>query len=786
MAPYKRKTPEEILESIYRLHRGKLKILIGSVSGSGKTYHMLQEGRLLQKQGIDVVYSAVSTMQRPETVQQLEDLERVPSIHWWKEGQEQKDLPLEALLERNPEVVLVDGLAHRNREGAPFPTRLEDIRYLMDKGISVITTINVYELAGVGEEIFKLTGIKADETVPMNTLELADEVRLIDVSPETILKRMEEGILGDRAHPALSRRGNLGVLREAALRLVAEGVNDSLEKHREELGLIGPSGASERILVSAQYHWNGSLHIRRGQQIAKRLGGELLVVTFVPAGKPLTKEQQAFRQSIGKLVKRVDARFEELPLSRVRALPSALVRYAIQNNVTRIVMGHSQKSRWQEKWQGSIANRVLRKTRNIDVFLMADRAVEEGERILPVKSALPQKTQRFHRLTAQEIQNRADTIRRGSFKVYIGAAPGVGKTYKMLQEGNLLLGRGIDVVIGLLETHGRKETLEQIGALPVIPRAKIRYQSAQLEEMDTDAILARRPEVVLVDELAHTNVPGVAARKRYEDIIRLLENGISVITTVNVQHLESLNDAVAQLTGVRVRETVPDYILRLANEVELIDITPQMLQERMKEGKIYAAEKIGQALESFFKIGNLIALRELALREIADDVDERLEAWERDAALRGPWSRREVIFVCVDLEPRAERLIRRGFRIAHRLKAEWYVHYAHCGGELSAEERKQLDTLRQLTERLGGIMETAETGGGKRLHRHLLARMNEVQATQLIIGQSRKPLWRTLFKKNFVHYLLRHARHIDMLILADYKPHVAGQGRGMSKRKSCP
>ncbi len=776
MAPYKRKTPEEILDSIYRLHRGRLKILIGPVSGSGKTYHMLQEGRLLHKQGIDVVYSAVSTMQRTETVQQLEALERVPSIHWWKDGQEQKDLPLETLVERNPEVLLVDGLAHRNREGAQHPTRLEDIRFLMDKGISVITTINVYELAGVGEEIFRLTGIKADETVPMNTLELADEIRLIDVSPETILKRMEDGILGNKAHPALSRRGNLGVLREVALRLVAEGVNDSLEKHREEQGLIGPSGATERILVSAQYHWNGSLHIRRGQQIAKRLGGDLLVVSFVLAGKKLSKEQQAFRQSISKLVKRVDARFEELPLPRVRALPAALVRYATENNVTRIVMGHSQKSRWQEKWQGSIANRVLRKTRNIDVFLMADRAREEGERILPVKSASAKKLPRFHRLTTQEIQNRVDTIRHGTFKVYIGAAPGVGKTYKMLQEGNLLLGRGIDVVIGLLETHGRKETLEQIGVLQVIPRAKVAYQGVQLEEMDTDAIITRHPEVVLVDELAHTNVPGVATRKRYEDIIRLLENGISVITTVNVQHLESLNDAVAQLTGVRVRETVPDYILKMANEVELIDITPQMLQERMKEGKIYAAEKIRQALESFFKIGNLIALRELALREIADDVDERLEAWERETALRGPWSRQEVIFVCVDLEPRAERLIRRGFRIAHRLKAAWYVHYAHCSGELSSEQRKQLDTLRQLTERLGGTMETAEAGSGKLLHRHLLARMNEVRATQLIIGQSRKPLWRTLFKETFVHYLLRHARHIDMLILADYDPHVAGQG----------
>lgn len=773
MAPFKRKTPEEILYSIYRLHRGKLKIIIGSVSGSGKTYHMLQEGKQLKQQGIDVVCSAVSTMQRADNVQQLEELKRVPSIHWWKHGVEQKDLPIDALLERNPEVLLVDGLAHRNRQGAKFPNRLEDIRYLIDHGISVITTINVYELDGVEELIYKITGIKADETVPLNTLELADEVRLIDVSPETILKRIDEGILGDKAHPALSQRGNLGVLREVALRLVAEGVNDTLEKHREEQGLVGPSGAAERILVSSQYHWNGSLYVRRGQQIAKRLGGDLIVVSFVLANKTLTKEQQAFRQSIRKLVKRVDARYDELSIARLRKLPSALVRYAIQHNVTRIVMGHSQKSFWQELWQGSIANRVLRKTRNIDVFLMADRAREEGERILPVKSGRTKQGEKFHRLSEVEIQKKMDSIRRGTFKVYIGAAPGVGKTYKMLQEGNLLQQKGIDVVIGLLETHGRKETKEQIGEVTIIPRAKIQYQSTVLEEMDTEAIIARHPEVVLVDELAHTNVPGSKTHKRYEDVLQILEAGISIITTVNVQHLESLNDAVEQLTGVRVRETVPDAIFKMANEIELIDITPQMLQERMREGKIYAPEKIDQALNSFFKIGNLIALRELALREIADDVDERLEAWDRDAALRGAWSRREVIFVCVDLAPRAERLIRRGFRIAHRLKAEWYVHYAQCGSTIHEEERKRLDSLRLLTERLGGIMVVTEAERSTNIHKHLLDRMNEVQTTQLIIGQSRKPLWLTLFKETFVHYLLRNARHMDMLIVADFDPLVA-------------
>ncbi|AIQ49482.1 histidine kinase [Paenibacillus sp. FSL R7-0273] len=770
MAPYKRKTPEEILDSISRLHAGRLKIIIGSVSGSGKTYQMLHEGKLLKRQGIDVVISAVSTMQRADTIEQSLDLERVPSIRWQKDGREQKDLPLTALIERNPEVVLVDGLAHRNRSGARFPTRLEDIRYLMEQGISIITTINVYELAGVAMIIYEKTGLRAEETVPLHTLELADEVRLIDVSPETILNRISEGVLGDQLHPAMSHRGNLGVLREISLRLVAEGVNDSLEKYREEQGLIGPSGAIERILVSAQYHWNGSLYVRRGQQIAKRLNGDLQVVTFIVPNQKLTKDQQVFKRSIQKLVKKVDARFEEILLPHRRKLPSMLVRYATQNNVTRIVMGHSNKNRWQEFMQGSIGNRVLRRTRNVDLFLMADRAEQEGERILPIKAKPKGAEEPFHRLSRTEIEQRIETIRRGTFKVYIGAAPGVGKTYKMLQEGNLLLKKGIDVVIGLLETHGRKETIQQVGELPVFPRARVSYQSTQLEEMDTDAIIERHPEVVLVDELAHTNVPGSRTKKRYEDVLRLLDSGISVITTVNVQHLESLNDSVEQLTGVRVRETVPDAVLKMADEVELIDVTPKMLQERMREGKIYALEKVKQALASFFKIGNLIALRELALREIADDVDERLEAWDRDGSLRGAWSRREVIFVCVDLGPRSERLIRRGFRIAYRLKADWFVHYVHCGTHKTQQEQKRLDALRHLTERLGGKMEVAETNGRRRVHHDLLTRMNEVQTTQLIVGYSRKPLWYRLFKESAVHYLLRNARHMDMLIVADFDP----------------
>lgn len=770
MDSFKRRMPEEILLSISKLQRGRLKVYIGAASGSGKTYHMLREGRSLKERGIDVVICAVSTMQRPETVEQIGDLPRIPSIHWISGGVEKKDLNLEALIERNPEVVLVDGLAHRNRKEAPFATRIEDIRFLLSRGISVITTVNVYELEGVTELARKLTGIEVTETVPADTLEEADEVVLIDATPEMLLNRAAEGHLRLGKGGSYFKHGNLALLRELALRLMAEGVNESLDKHREELGLTGPSGASERILVSTQYHWNGSIYVRRGQQIAKRLNGELLVVTFIHKNKGLSRDQAAFRRSIIKLVEKVGGVFEELPLRSRRSLPGILVDYALAHKVTRIVLGHSKQTWWQEFRQGSIVHNMLKQTRNIDIFVVADRAEHEGERILPAKLTKPQEeAELFRRLSSQEVERKIQQIRRGHFKVYIGAAPGVGKTYTMLREGNDLLKKGIHVQIGLLETHGRQDTGAQVRELGLIPRKVIDYKGARLEEMDTGEIIRRNPEVVLIDELAHTNVPGSRNKKRYEDVLEILASGISVISTVNVQHLESLNDAVEQITGVRVRETVPDHILRLADEVQLIDVAPESLQQRMREGKIYAMEKVDQALNHFFRTGNLIALRELALREIADDVDERLESWERTGSLRGPWRRKEVICVGIDLSPQAERLIRRGFRISYRLKAAWYVTYVQLERDATTDEVKlRLEHLKKLTDRLGGTFEVERAGHRRQIPGLLAAKANEHGATQMIIGQSRLSLWKELWKGSVVKKLLRQARHIDVLVVADY------------------
>ncbi|MDF2684155.1 MAG: histidine kinase [Brevibacillus sp.] len=768
---FRRKSPEEILQSISKMHRGRLKIILGAVSGSGKTYHLLMEGQSLKKKGIGVVIGILGIATRPKLAEQLEGLEKIPAICWNAQGEGRDDLDVAAIVDRDPEVVLVDGLAHRNRTEAPRPTRLDDVLYLLGHNISVIATINIYELAGMKELAERLTKaeVRIEQCVPEDTLALADEVKLLDVTPESMLKRLAEGNIEVSQTPnPLFRRDNLQVLRELALRFVANGVNEDLEDYREKHGMVGASGATERVLVSAQYNWNGSILVRRGQQVAKRLGGELLVVCFRSPTKKLTKEEATFRRSIGKLVDKVGGVSEERPLYRDMDVANELVAYAMDNNVTRIVMGQSKRTRWEEIWHGSVVHKILRKTKNIDILIVADRSERDGERVLPTKRSVPQPNL-YRRLSEEEVQQEIGKIRRGTLKVYVGAAPGVGKTYTMLREGNELAKNGIDVVVGLLETHGRKETIEQAGDLPVIARKRIPYKNVILEEMDTDEIIRRNPELVLVDELAHSNVPGSVYEKRYLDVEKILAAGISVISTMNIQHLESLNDSVEQITGIRVRETVPDHILHQADEVELIDISPKALRQRMREGNIYAMEKVEQSLNHFFKTGNLIALRELALREVADDVDERLEAWER-RTLRGPWRQQEVIFVCVNLRADSERLIRRGFRIAYRLKARWYVAYVQDHQLLTVEEQQQLEKLKKLTERLGGIFEQGKAASRRKVFTELVHQMNERQTTQAVIGQSARTRWKEIREGSVILRLLREVRHMDVLVVADHTP----------------
>jgi two-component system sensor histidine kinase KdpD len=355
----------------------------------------------------------------------------------------------------------------------------------------------------------------------------------------------------------------------------------------------------------------------------------------------------------------------------------------------------------------------------------------------------------------------------GRLKIFVGAAPGVGKTYEMLQSAHARRKAGIDVVVGVVETHGRAETEALLTGLEVLPRKRIDHKGQQLEEMDLDALIARRPQIALVDELAHTNAPGSRHPKRYLDVAELLAAGIDVYTAVNIQHIESLNDVVAQITHVRVRETVPDSVFDRADAIELIDLTPDDLIQRLKEGKVYVPKQAERALEHYFSPGNLTALRELALRRTADRVDEQLLTHMQANAIAGPWAAGERILVCISEDPRSAGLVRYTKRLADRLHAPWTAVSIETRRslQLTEEQRDRLaDTLR-LAEALGAEALTIP-GAGRRIADDLLGYAHANNVTQIVIGKASRSWWFELVRGSVVHDLVRRAGNISVHVIA--------------------
>ncbi|MGZ8405672.1 MAG: DUF4118 domain-containing protein [Nitrospira sp.] len=365
----------------------------------------------------------------------------------------------------------------------------------------------------------------------------------------------------------------------------------------------------------------------------------------------------------------------------------------------------------------------------------------------------------------------------GKLKVFFGANPGVGKTYAMLEAAHEQRRESVDVVIGVVETHGRVETQALVDGLEIIPRRAVEYRGATIMEFDLDAALARRPTVILIDELAHSNAPGMRHVKRWQDVQELLKAGITVYATMNVQHLESLNDVVAQITGVRVRETVPDSVLERADDVELIDLPPDDLLQRLKDGKVYVPEQIQHAIHNFFAKGNLIALRELALRRTAERVDQQMEVYRRDHAVVRTWPAAETIMVCVNMKPRGPRLIRAARQMAADLHAKWIAVYVQIPRHLrlpQAERDRLVQSLR-LAEQLGAEVVTL---AGDNVTQELLSYARSRNATKIIVGKPVRSLWKEWMFGSVVSELIHQSGEIDIYVITG----EAGEGQPLVRR----
>ncbi|MGA2966228.1 MAG: histidine kinase [Terriglobales bacterium] len=363
----------------------------------------------------------------------------------------------------------------------------------------------------------------------------------------------------------------------------------------------------------------------------------------------------------------------------------------------------------------------------------------------------------------QWLEECSPTTKGGRFKLFLGYAPGVGKTFTMLNEAIRRRARGEDVVIGVVETHGRKAVGELLVSLESVPRKAIEYKGALFEEMDVDAILARKPRVALVDELAHTNIEGSKNRKRYEDVFELLDAGIDILSTMNIQHLESVTPTVQGVTGIQVRETVPDWVLQRVTEVVMIDLTPEALQNRMRRGDVYPQERVGRALENFFRETNLIALRELALRQVAQQVDLNLEQRREDQAEdRGAVAIRERIAVCISSNPAAQYLVARGARMAQAMNADLFVVYTDVGRDSSEANQRTLAANVRFAENVGATIVRLT---GKSVSPAVAKFVNENHITQTVFGRSATRGWKRYFYLKAIHQFLRDAPSVDVHIV---------------------
>ena len=362
----------------------------------------------------------------------------------------------------------------------------------------------------------------------------------------------------------------------------------------------------------------------------------------------------------------------------------------------------------------------------------------------------------------QWLEETAPQKSQGIFKLFLGYAPGVGKTYNMLSEGLRRKSRGEDVMVGVVETHGRKAIGELAARLEAVPRKQLEYRGASFEEMDVDAILARKPQIALIDELAHTNVEGSKHRKRYEDVIELLDANIDVLSTMNVQHIESLTPLVQSITGVTVRETVPDWVMQRINEIVLADLTPEALQTRMRRGDIYPTDRAERALGNFFRSGNLIALRELALQQVARAVDRSLESYLQKEGAGTSLGVRERIAVCISSNPAAQYLIARAGRMAQRIDAELFVIYIDIGVDGTADNQRTLAQNIHFAENMGAQV---LRGKGKGVAGEVAKLVREKHITQVVFGRSAQSGWRRYLYLSAIHKFLRDAPAVDVHIV---------------------
>ena len=692
-----RSTPEALLRE-YGEH-ARLVVYIAAAPGAGKTRRLLTDARRLQTAGKRIFIGWVETKDRPDLERLAEGLPRIPSREVLVGSQHFLEFDLDATLAAKPDVIVLDELAHDNLGASPNSKRWQDALALREAGISVLGAFNIAHLETVSPTAEALLGYPVREIVPLSFLKSADEVIAIDASPELLRARLHAGKIVRaedvaRAEAGAFRNATLVMLRELLLRTI-----DDLT-----IPIVSAASASAAVAV-VESGIDPEMFIDRSTPIAAALD---LTLEILPAiGTDAEALERAARGH--------DA--DILPIQNLAQLDLDSVRASL------VALTNG-------KLAAKIVNAPVQ--RDIVVIDAKQSFLEESAFTTPLSGTLGDRMR----------------VGYGKLTVFLGAAAGAGKTYAMLDRGQQLLADGVDVVIGLVETHKRPETEAMIDPLPIVPRKEIQLEGITYTELDRDAILARKPRVVLVDELAHTNAPGSLAPKRFLDVLAFLRAGINVLTTLNVQHLEALSDVVYRMTGTIVRETLPDGILPLADEVILIDVTPESLRERLRAGKIYPRERIEAALSNFFRTENLASLRELAIREAL-----RAETRERIAA---PFAR-----LLVSIVGRNDDLIlvRKAGRLAARLEVDFAI--AHIAETRDAVDPEALALFERAAKAINAEwIDDRADDAAKRL---LEVSRRHSETVIAVGGTHRKPRWPS--RNSFARRLL-DAGARELIVLA--------------------
>jgi two-component system, OmpR family, sensor histidine kinase KdpD len=698
-----RPTAEEILRDLGA--RPRLTVFLGYAPGAGKTHRLLTEAQSLREGGAKVALGWIETKGRADLEAMTAGLERIPPRTVRVGDSTFEDFDLEAALESKADAIVVDELAHTNLAGGRHTKRWEDALELKAAGKTVLGAFNVQHLENVAPTAEALIGSPVREIVPASFLRFADQVVAVDVSPEEIEARLHEGRIVrledvDRALQGPFRAQTLRALRAMLLQTI-----DDLARARGEVAetcvaiALVPKGIDAIGFVS------------HAAAFADAMNLALEVSPIEPAA---AENAERAARAVGARVGEA-GEWEQHRSFAAREVPASLIALPLGDTSRRLAAGSLDRD-----------------------LLVIDAAWASLD-------GSKKRTAGFDHAFGQTLGDR-QRIGYGKLTVYLGAAAGCGKTYAMLDRAHQMMDSGVDVVVGLVETHGRKDTARLVEGLEVLPRKQIVTSGITYEELDVDALVARKPAVALIDELAHSNAPGSVHAKRYLDVLTVVRAGISVLTTLNVQHLEGLNDVVRRLTGVSVRETIADGVLEFADEVVLIDASPETLRDRLRAGKIYPKERVDVALSSFFQTDNLLALRELAVREAL-----------RVRRASSKSTRVGDLMLGVAARERDIGLVRRGARLANRLGVD--LHVVHI-----ARPREPRDpVLAKLEAAARAAGATWAIAVSDREPRELARRALVAKAVILVEGAREKP--RLLGGATFARRVLE-AGAVEVLVLA--------------------